>query len=321
MATNLARLEDHPLPRSLPQDARSMPYNARIAVALGYIVEHYQEQPALETMAEVAGLSPFHFQRIFKRWAGISPKRFLQYVTLAHAKRLLAREASVLDAALDTGLSGPSRLHDLFVACDALTPGEFKALGERLVIRWGLHDAPLGRVLVGTTERGVCWLSFVVHGDADAIAALEREWAGARLVRDQAATEPYVERAFEMSSRIGEPLPLLLKGTNFQIKVWEALLRVPFGQLVSYKAIAEAIGQPSAARAVGRAIGANNVAWLIPCHRIILSTGLIHNYRWGTHQKRLLTTFEAALANAESGDEEVERSHPVRARPALSSQI
>ena len=313
MATNLAYLEEYPPARGLPQDARAAPYNARIAAALGYIVEHYQEQPSLETMAEVAGLSPFHFQRIFKRWAGISPKRFLQYVTLAHAKRLLVRDASVLDAALDTGLSGPSRLHDLFVACDALTPGEFKALGERLVIRWGLHDGPLGRVLVGTTERGVCWLSFVVQSDGDAIAALEREWAGASLVRDQVATEPYVERAFEMNLQIGEPLPLLLKGTNFQIKVWEALLRVPFGQLVSYKAIAAAIGQPSAVRAVGRAIGANNVAWLIPCHRIILSTGLIHNYRWGIHQKRLLTTFEAALTKAESGDEATERTFPLRA--------
>jgi AraC family transcriptional regulator of adaptative response/methylated-DNA-[protein]-cysteine methyltransferase len=153
----------------------------------------------------------------------------------------------------------------------------------------------------------------VVQSDGDAIAALEREWAGASLVRDQAATEPYVERAFEMNLQIGEPLPLLLKGTNFQIKVWEALLRVPFGQLVSYKAIAEAIGQPSAVRAVGRAIGANNVAWLIPCHRIILSTGLIHNYRWGTHQKRLLTTFEAALTKAEAGDEAIERTFPLRA--------
>ena len=321
MATNLARLEDHPLPRSLPDDVRVLPYHARIAAALDYVVEHYQEQPSLETMAEAAGLSPFHFQRIFKRWAGISPKRFLQYVTLAHAKRLLARDASVLDAALDTGLSGPSRLHDLFVACDALTPGEFKALGARLVIRWGLHDAPLGRVLIGITERGICWLSFVCEDDADAITAMQREWAGASLVRDQAATEPYMERAFEMSPRIGEPLPLLLKGTNFQIKVWEALLRVPFGQLVSYQAIAGAIGQPSAARAVGRAIGANNVAWLIPCHRIILSTGLIHNYRWGTPRKRLLTTFEAAMTKAEAGDEDAARALPAQSRIAFGGRF
>ncbi len=291
MATNLALIDEQPLPRSLP-------YNARIAAAIAHIAEHYQEQPSLETMAAAAGLSPFHFQRIFKRWAGISPKRFLQYVTLAHAKRLLAGDASVLDAALDAGLSGPSRLHDLFVACDAITPGEFKALGARLVIRWGLHDAPLGRVLLAATERGVCWLSFVVDDDAGALAALEREWAGATLVRDQEVTAAYIERAFDLTIRPGEPLPLLLKGTNFQIKVWEALLRIPFGRLVSYQAIAEVIGEPRAVRAVGAAVGRNNVSWLIPCHRVILSTGLIHNYRWGTSQKRILTTFEAAYEGA-----------------------
>jgi AraC family transcriptional regulator of adaptative response/methylated-DNA-[protein]-cysteine methyltransferase len=291
MVANLALVADD-------RSAGSLPYNARIAAAIRYVTEHYQDQPSLEVMAAEAGLSPFHFQRVFKRWAGISPKRFLQYVTLAHAKRLLVGDASVLDAALDTGLSGPSRLHDLFVACEAMTPGEFKALGARLVIRWGLHDAPFGQVLLGATERGICWLSFVVRGDADAIAALEREWQGARLVRDQVATAPYVEQAFEMHQRDGECLPLLLKGTNFQIKVWEALLRVPFGHLVSYQAIARAIGQPRAVRAVGAAVGRNNIAWLIPCHRVILSTGVVHNYRWGAGQKRLLIAGEAALARA-----------------------
>jgi AraC family transcriptional regulator of adaptative response/methylated-DNA-[protein]-cysteine methyltransferase len=282
---------------SEPEAERELPYNARIARAIAYMVEHYQEQPSLEAMAERAGLSPFHFQRIFKRWAGISPKRFLQYVTLAHAKRLLAGDASVLDAALDTGLSGPSRLHDLFVACEAMTPGEFKALGEQLLIRWGLHDGPLGRVLLGATDRGVCWLAFVPEGDAPAIAAFEREWVGARLVRDQAGTTELVGRAFALKDQVA-PLPLLLRGTNFQIKVWEALLRVPFGQLVSYGTIARAIGRPGANRAVGRAVGSNNISWLIPCHRVILSTGIIHNYRWGVAQKRVLTTFEAALEQA-----------------------
>ena len=283
----------HPATRPRP---RELPFNPRIARAIAYMVEHYQEQPSLEAMAERAGLSTFHFQRMFKRWAGISPKRFLQYVTLAHAKRLLAGDASVLDAALDTGLSGPSRLHDLFVSCEAMTPGEFKALGEQLVIRWGLHDGPLGRVLLGATERGVCWLSFAPE-DAAAIAAFEREWAGAQLVRDQAGTADLAARAFALNEDAA-PLPLLLRGTNFQIKVWEALLRVPFGQLVSYGTIAQAIGRPGANRAVGRAIGSNNISWLIPCHRVILNTGIIHNYRWGVAQKRVLTTFEAALEQA-----------------------
>jgi len=273
------------------------PYNARVAGAIAHMVEHYQDQPSLEALAAHAGMSPFHFQRIFKRWAGISPKRFLQYVTLAHAKRLLAGDASVLGAALDTGLSGPSRLHDLFVSCEAMTPGEFKGLGDQLVIRWGLHDGPLGRVLLGATERGICWLSFVPEGDAEAIAAFEAEWAGARLVRDESATADLVARAFALSDD-SAPLPLLLRGTNFQVKVWEALLRVPFGQLVSYQTIADAIGQPGANRAVGSAVGRNNISWLIPCHRVIRSTGIIHNYRWGVAQKRLLTTFEAAVEEA-----------------------
>ena len=276
---------------------RALPFNPRIARAIAHMVEHYQDQPSLEAMAERAGLSTFHFQRMFKRWAGISPKRFLQYVTLAHAKRLLAGDASVLGAALDTGLSGPSRLHDLFVSCEAMTPGEFKALGDQLVIRWGLHDGPLGRVLLGATERGVCWLSFVPEGDAAAIAAFEREWAGAKLLRDQAGTADLAARAFALKDDAA-PLPLLLRGTNFQIKVWEALLRVPFGQVVSYGTIAQAIGRPGANRAVGRAIGSNNISWLIPCHRVILSTGIMHNYRWGVAQKRVLTTFEAALEQA-----------------------
>ena len=204
-------------------------------------------------MADAANLSPFHFQRVFKRWAGVSPKRFLQYVTLAHAKRLLVDDASVLDAALDAGLSGPSRLHDLFVTCEAMTPGEFKALGYRLVIRWGLHDGPLGRVLLGVTERGVCWLSFVTEDDA-AVDEFQGEWQGATLVRDQATTADYVRRGFELAERSSEPLPLLLRGTNFQIKVWEALLRIPFGHVVSYQAIAQR-GRPAARGACGRRRG------------------------------------------------------------------
>ena len=280
-----------------PDAPRDLPYNARIANAIGFVAEHYQEQPSLEAMADAASLSPFHFQRVFKRWAGVSAKRFLQYVTLAHAKRLLVEDASVLDAALDAGLSGPSRLHDLFVTCEAMTPGEFKALGCRLVIRWGLHDGPLGRVLLGVTERGICWLSFVTNDDA-AVDEFPGEWRGATLVRDQATTAEYVRRGFELAERSSEPVPLLLRGTNFQMKVWEALLRIPFGQVVSYQAIAKAVGQPRAVRAIGAAVGRNNISWLIPCHRVILSTGVVHNYRWGAAQKRKLLTLESALAKA-----------------------
>jgi AraC family transcriptional regulator, regulatory protein of adaptative response / methylated-DNA-[protein]-cysteine methyltransferase len=281
-----------------PAAERHLPFNRQVAAAIGYVVEHYQEQPTLEAMAAAAGMSPFHFQRVFKRWAGISPKRFLQYVTLAHAKQALAQDASVLDAALEAGLSGPSRLHDLFVSCTALTPGEFKALGKRLVVRWGVHDVPLGRVLIGVTGRGICWLAFTAGNDAPVIAAFEREWQGATLLRDDSATAEVAARAFDLATSGRDPLALLVRGTNFQVKVWEALLRIPFGQLVSYQTIARAIGRPAAVRAVGRAVGANNIAWLIPCHRVILATGILHNYRWGARQKQVLVGFEAALARA-----------------------
>ena len=285
------------LPHDLQRLDRDEPEHARIAAAIRHLVDHWQDQPSLETIAARSGLSPAHFQRVFKRWAGISPKRFVQYVTLGHAKRLLAGDASVLDTALDVGLSGPSRLHDLFVACEAMTPGEFKALD--LTVRWGVHDTPLGRVLIGVTERGICWLAFVGASEAAVVAEFEREFAGAGLVHDPLGTAGAVRRAFALTGDPMQPLPLVLRGTNFQIKVWDALLRVPFGRVVSYGTIAEAIGQPTAVRAVGHAIGRNAISWLIPCHRVIRGTGVIHNYRWGVAQKKLLTAFEAALTEAE----------------------
>lgn len=280
----------------------SPPHRARaehdgMAVAIRYIVEHSEDQPSLEAVAAVAGMSPFHFQRTFKRWAGVSPKRFLQYVTLGHAKRLLSGEASVLDTALECGLSGPSRLHDLFVACEAMTPGEFKAMGGGLVVRFGVHDTPLGPMLLGATERGICWLAFVDGNEEAVVRAFEEEWRGATLIPDQASTAGLAAMASTLDPEAGR-LPLHLKGTNFQIKVWEALLRIPFGQLVTYQDIARAIGQPKAIRAVGRAVGRNNVSWLIPCHRVILGTGVIHNYRWGVATKRRLLAVEAAVSEA-----------------------
>lgn len=268
--------------------------NSRIREAIAYVIDHATDQPSLETMADHAGLSPHHFQRVFKRFAGISPKKFLQYVTLSHAKQALIEDASVLDAALDAGLSGPSRLHDLFVNCEAMTPGEFKALGPSLVIRYGMHDTPIGRVMLGATERGICWLAFVADDGRPAEEEFERAWAGATLIRDDAATAPWVERAFAIEDLGRKPLPLLIRGTNFQIKVWEALLRIPFGRLVTYQDVAQAIGNPKAVRAVGSAVGKNNISWLIPCHRVILSSGVMHNYRWGVRQKKILNALELA---------------------------
>ena len=259
-----------------PVDAQH--YRA-IASAIRHLVDNWQDQPSLEDLAEVAGISPFHFQRLFSRWAGISPKRFVQFLTLDHAKRLLAENRSVLDVALDVGLSGPSRLHDLFVACEAMTPGEYKALGGGLTIRWGLHETPFGPSLVGTTERGVCWLSFAEQPDGrDALIELGTVWPAARLVEDADATLPVASRAFG----------------------WEALMRIPSGAVVSYEDVARAVGQPTAMRAVGAAVGRNPVCVLIPCHRVIQKSGIIHNYRYGVPRKRALLAWEQARVAEDS---------------------
>lgn len=281
-----------------PLDARR---HRAIATAIRHLVENWQDQPALGELAEVAGMSPFHFQRLFTQWAGISPKRFLQFLTLDNAKRLLAENHSVLDVSLDVGLSGPSRLHDLFVACEAMTPGEYKALGGGLTIRWGLHATPFGPSLVATTERGVCWLSFAEEEDGrDAMAEMAAAWPAARLVEDADATRPAAASAFRWDGATGdEPLRLLMKGTNFQIKVWEALLRIPSGAVVSYEDVARAIGQPTAMRAVGAAVGRNPVCVLIPCHRVIQKSGIIHNYRYGIPRKRALLAWEQGRAMPE----------------------
>jgi AraC family transcriptional regulator of adaptative response/methylated-DNA-[protein]-cysteine methyltransferase len=278
------------------------PHHDAVAAAIEYLVAQYPDRPSLDAVAAVAGMHPHHFQRVFKRWAGISPKRFLQHLTVEHAKQLLAGDESVLGAAIEVGLSGPSRLHDLFVACEAMTPGEYKARGRGLVIRYGIHPGPLGRMLIGLTERGVCWLSFVVAGDeAAAVAAFAADWPDARLVEDRAATAPIAARAFAGDGRL--PLRLLLRGTNFELKVWQALLAIPTGSVVSYEDIATAIGQPTALRAVGRAIGHNPISLLIPCHRVIRKSGAIHNYRWGVGQKRALLAYDAARREEFAGQE------------------
>lgn len=272
--------------------------HAAIDAAIDYLAANVERQPELDDVAAVAGMSPHHFQRTFKRWTGVSPKRFLQYLTLGQAKRLLDQRASVLDTAIDLGLSGPSRLHDLFVACEAVTPGEYKRRGDGLEIRFGLHDSPFGRALVAATERGICWLGFVRAGnEAEIVDELTGDWPAARCVHDPAATAALARRALWAAGE--EPLALVLYGTNFQIKVWEALLHIPPGQVASYGDIAQAVGNPRAVRAVGRAVGANPVSLLIPCHRVILNSGLIHNYRWGVARKRRILALEQARANME----------------------
>lgn len=273
-----------------------------VTAAIEYLVRHYRDRPSLEHLAAAQGVSPWHFQRTFRRWAGVSPKRFLQFLAVGHAKRLLKTDRGVLGTALDVGLTGPSRLHDLFVACEAVTPGGYKSRGHGLTVRYGFHDGPFGRVLIGLTDRGICWLSFVVDGDeAGAERTFAGEWASAERVHDPAATAEAARRAFRFASRAGgesaPPPRLLLRGTNFQIKVWEALLRIPPGTVASYQDVADAVGVPRASRAVGRAVGANPVSLLIPCHRVILQSGAVHNYRWGVGRKQVLLAWERARAD------------------------
>ncbi|KGM32056.1 6-O-methylguanine DNA methyltransferase [Inquilinus limosus MP06] len=287
----------------LPADdlagAADEPHHEAVARAIALLVERRDDPPDLATLAAEAGLHPHHFQRVFSRWVGISPKRFAQYLRLDHARRLLSVQSSLLDAALDTGLSGPSRLHDLFVTCEAMTPGDWKACGAGLVIRWGLHSSPFGRCIVGTTDRGVCWFSFITGDETAAVAEFAGEWPGAELVRDQAATAAVVATMF---APIGQrpPLPVLLRGTNFQVKVWEALLSIPPGRVASYGDVAAAIGRPSASRAVGGAVGSNPVSVLIPCHRVIRASGIIHTYRWGSSKKQALLAWEAGLTGVKA---------------------
>jgi AraC family transcriptional regulator of adaptative response/methylated-DNA-[protein]-cysteine methyltransferase len=270
----------------------------RIERAIRYLDAHVVDQPSLEDVAGEIGLSPFHAQRLFTRWAGISPKRFLGLLTVGHAKAALQAGESVLDATYAVGLSGPSRLHDLFVSYEAMTPGEYKQQGAGLVIRYGIHPTPFGDALLLLTERGIAGLSFVDREPQAAIEDARAAWPLSRLVEDRPATRAVVERLFEGAGG-GSPR-LLLRGTNFQVKVWSALLRVPTGRVVSYLDIANAIGQPRAVRAVGNALAHNPLGYLVPCHRVIRATGALGDYRWGQARRRALLAWEAAQAEAAS---------------------
>ena len=282
-------------PTDIAQNARDY---ARIEAAILYLQEHFRDQPSLDDVARKTGLSPHHFQRLFRRWAGISPKRFAQFLTLDYAKAQLEASASILDAAYDAGLSGPSRLHDLFVTYEAMSPGAFKQGGDGVEIWYGVHPSPFGPCFIGQTERGICALGFADdhRGDAQAVRAeFERRWPAARFREGRAATEAIVARIFDgRRATAAEPLRLALCGTNFQLKVWEALLRIPPGRIMSYHALAQALGVPRSARAVGGAVAANPISYLIPCHRVIRRSGHISNYEWSPARKRVMLGWEAA---------------------------
>lgn len=267
----------------------------RMAKAIAFMRENYLHQPDLATIAQSVHLSEYHFQRLFTRWAGISPKRFLQYLTVEYAKSKIAETASLLDLTADAGLSSPGRLHDLFVKLEAMSPGEFKAGGNGLQIWYGIHSTPFGECLIATTSRGVCNLHFLDAPDQEiAVQALRSKWPKADLLPDQPTTQGIRDRMFEPTTANHQPLVLHVKGTNFQIQVWRALLKIPFAGLTTYQGLATAIGRPTAARAVGSAVGSNPVGFLIPCHRVIRGSGELGGFRWGLERKTMLLGWEAS---------------------------
>lgn len=276
----------------------------RIAKAIAFMRQNHLNQPDLATIAQQVHLSEYHFQRIFTQWAGISPKRFLQYLTVEYAKSKIAEAANLLDLTTEVGLSSPGRLHDLFVKLEAMSPGEFKTGGIGLQIGYGIHSTPFGGCLIATTPRGICNLHFLDATSQDAVEqAFCLEWANADIRPDQQATQEICDRIFAPGATDSNPLVLHVKGTNFQIQVWRALLNVPFGEITTYQGLAAAMGRPTAARAVGNALGRNPVGYLIPCHRVIRESGEFGGFRWGLERKTVLLGWEASQTQIQNREQ------------------
>ncbi len=280
----------------------------RVCAALAYITEKSRRQPSLEDIAAHVGLSPSHFHHLFHRWAGLTPKEFLQAVTLDHAKRLLSNQASLFDTSLEVGLSGPSRLHDLFVTHEAMTPGAWKAGGEGLVMRFGFHPSPFGETVAVITDRGLAGLGWVddkaapgkaadigkhAGGRAGALADMRRRWPKATFVEDSATTALYAAQAFNPEQwREDQPLRVVLIGTDFEVRVWERLLNIPIGHATTYSTLANQIGNPKASRAVGTAVGKNPISFVVPCHRVLGKSGALTGYHWGITRKQAILGWE-----------------------------
>jgi len=267
----------------------------RVRRIIAFISERWREQPSLEAIADHVGLSTTHVHHLFRRWAGLTPKAFLQAITLDHAKALLADSASVLDATYEVGLSGPGRLHDLFVTHEAMTPGDYKAGGAGLTMRFGFHPSPFGEAVLVATDRGLAGLGFVDNGDR--VAALEdlrSRWPKAEYVEDASATAPLAQRIFEPTAwQSDQPLRVVLIGTDFEVRVWQTLLRIPLGRATTYSDIAQRIGKPSASRAVGAAVGKNPISFVVPCHRVLGRSGSLTGYHWGLTRKQAILGWEA----------------------------
>ncbi len=271
-------------------------YN-RIAEAIDYIRLHFRDQPSLDAVAEHVHLSPFHFQRLFTEWAGVSPKKFLQYTSIQYARQLLKEhQASLFDTAVETGLSGTGRLHDLFVNIEGMTPGEYKNGGAELIINYSYAESPFGSILVASTFKGVCYMAFV-DDETSAFKNLHSQFPNADFREAKDLHQELALQIFRQDGNNQGQVKLHLKGTPFQLKVWEALLKIPMGQLSTYGRIAETIQNPNASRAVGTAIGSNPVSFLIPCHRVIQSSGVFGGYMWGPTRKTAIIGWEMARTN------------------------
>ena len=264
----------------------------RVEEAIKFLTENFKQQPSLYDVADNSKVSPFHFQKIFTEWAGISPKKFLQYLTVEELKKELKKTSNLNEAAEKVGLSAQSRVYDLFVNIEAVTPHEFKTKGQGIEIIYGVHPTPFGECFIAGTSRGICSLNFIENNEDELLTALRSHWKNASIKKDQKETSCFAENIFDSGSK--KPIDLLVKGTAFQIKVWEALLKIPFGSVTSYQSIANTIGNTKALRAVGTAIGSNPIAYLIPCHRVIRQEAIIGQYRWGSLRKKALIGWERA---------------------------
>jgi AraC family transcriptional regulator of adaptative response/methylated-DNA-[protein]-cysteine methyltransferase len=287
------------IPNPMPLAAAAADYDV-VRRAIGHIRGHWREQPEIEAIAEAASVTPTELHHLFRRWAGLTPKAFLQALTLNGARQLLRDSASVLDATYEVGLSGPGRLHDLFVTHEAMSPGEWKSGGEGLTIRFGFHPSPFGSALVMATERGLAGLAFADPGEeANTLADMKSRWRKAAYVEDSARTTAIARRIFDPSQwSQQQPLRVVLIGTDWEVRVWDALLQIPMGRVTTYSGIAEKVCKPSAARAVGAAVGKNPIAFVVPCHRVISKAGDLTCYHWGLTRKRAMLGWEAGKVAA-----------------------
>ncbi len=282
-------------PPPMPPEGRDY---AAVKTAIAYVSEHWRDQPDVDTIAAAVGCSPTELHHLFRRWAGLSPKAFLQAITIDHARRLLRDSASVLDTSYEVGLSGPGRLHDLFVTHEAMSPGEWKLGGAGLTITYGFHASLFGNALVMSTPRGLCGLAFADEGEEQAtFEDMRRRWPNAAYVEDSARTAPLTARIFDKNQwRSDQPLRVILIGTDFEVRVWDALLSIPLGRATSYSDIAAKLGKPKASRAVGAAVGRNPISFVVPCHRVLGRSGDLCGYHWGLTRKRAMLGWESAHA-------------------------